>query len=93
MAARLAFSVATVLEPEILLMDEWIGAGDPAFQDKARKRMADMAKKAGIIVLASHHHGLLKSVCNKVLRLEDGIVKDFGEAARLLGDEPKDPAV
>ena len=38
MAARLAFSIATSFEPEILLMDEWIGAGDPAFQDKARKR-------------------------------------------------------
>jgi len=77
MAARLAFSVATTLEPEILLMDEWIGAGDPAFQAKAKDRMRDIADRAGIIVLASHNHGLLKQTCNKVLVLERGRVKDF----------------
>ncbi|MDV6227806.1 ABC transporter ATP-binding protein [Nitratireductor aquimarinus] len=75
MAARLAFSVATCLEPEILLMDEWIGAGDPQFQEKARERMDNLAKKAGIIVLASHNHGLLKKTCNKILELERGQVK------------------
>jgi len=77
MAARLAFSVATTLEPEILLMDEWIGAGDPAFQAKAKARMQDIASRAGIIVLASHNHGLLKQTCNKVLVLERGRVKEF----------------
>lgn len=80
MAARLAFSVATSLEPEILLMDEWIGAGDPAFQEKARQRMAELTEKAGIIVLASHNHQLLKRVCNKVLELEDGRIKAFQSA-------------
>ena len=72
MAARLAFSVATAMEPEILLMDEWIGAGDPAFQRKARQRMNDLAENAGIIMLASHSHGLLRRVCNKILELNDG---------------------
>lgn len=75
MAARLAFSVATSLEPEILLMDEWIGAGDPAFQQKAKLRMAEIAEKAGIIVLASHNHALLKRTCNKLLEMEQGRVK------------------
>jgi ABC-type polysaccharide/polyol phosphate transport system ATPase subunit len=77
MAARLAFSVATSLDPEILLMDEWIGAGDPDFQEKARQRMDDLAARAGIIVLASHNHGLIKRTCNKILVLEQGRVKDF----------------
>ncbi|MCV3210526.1 ABC transporter ATP-binding protein [Mesorhizobium sp. YC-39] len=75
MAARLAFSVATTLEPEILLMDEWIGAGDPSFQEKARERMATLAEKAGIIVLASHNPALIEKTCNKVLELEKGHVK------------------
>lgn len=88
MAARLAFTVATSMEPEILLMDEWIGAGDPAFQDKARKRMADLAERAGIVVLASHNHALLRRTCNKALWLEAGKVKDFGEADRLLKQNP-----
>ncbi|WP_343313827.1 ABC transporter ATP-binding protein [Brucella sp. BE17] len=77
MAARLAFSIATSFEPEILLMDEWIGAGDPAFQEKARLRMDSMAEKAGIIVLASHNHSLIKRACNKVLELQAGRVKAF----------------
>lgn len=80
MAARLAFSVATCLEPEILLMDEWISAGDPSFQEKAKARMNELAKKAGIIVLASHNHGLLRKTCNKILELEHGRVKAFQPA-------------
>jgi ABC-type polysaccharide/polyol phosphate transport system ATPase subunit len=89
MSARLAFSVATVLQPEVLLMDEWIGAGDPAFQDKARERMAEIAAKAGIIVLASHNHGLLRNICNKVLHLEAGEVQEFGDAVDILDGDTK----
>jgi ABC-type polysaccharide/polyol phosphate transport system ATPase subunit len=77
MAARLAFSVATSLQPEILLMDEWIGAGDASFQAKAQQRMNEIAKKAGIIVLASHNSNLLRKTCNKILQLEKGRVKAF----------------
>ncbi|WP_439600092.1 ABC transporter ATP-binding protein [Devosia sp.] len=78
MAARLAFAIATTLDPEILLMDEWIGAGDAAFQVKAKQRMDELAEKAGIIVLASHSEELLKKTCNKRLELEKGRVKSFG---------------
>ncbi len=85
MAARLAFAVATTLEPEILLMDEWIGAGDPAFQTKARERMTALADKAGIIVLASHNNALLKATCNKALKLEHGRVVAFGPVREVLG--------
>ena len=80
MASRLAFSIATSFEPEILLMDEWISAGDPSFQEKARLRMGEMAKRAGIIVLASHSHDLLKRTCNKILELDKGNVVYFGPA-------------
>ncbi len=72
MAARLAFSVSTTFEPEILLMDEWIGAGDASFRDKAAERMKQISQKAGIIVLASHNESLIEKVCNKCLRLENG---------------------
>jgi ABC-type polysaccharide/polyol phosphate transport system ATPase subunit len=80
MAARLAFSVATSLNPEILLMDEWIGAGDPKFQEKARTRMNELSKKAGIIILASHNQQLIKRTCNKVLSLDQGKIDYFGDA-------------
>lgn len=75
MAARLAFAVATSCEPQILLMDEWIGAGDTKFQEKAHLRMQDLAERAGIIVLASHNHTILKRTCNKILEMENGSVK------------------
>ncbi|RWC14055.1 MAG: ABC transporter ATP-binding protein [Mesorhizobium sp.] len=77
MGARLAFSIATSFEPEILLMDEWIGAGDPSFQEKARRRMNEMTEKAGIMVLASHNHALLQKTCNKILELEAARLKVF----------------
>jgi ABC-type polysaccharide/polyol phosphate transport system ATPase subunit len=80
MAARLAFSIATTLEPEVLLMDEWLGAGDPPFQEKAKQRMSALAEHAGIIVLASHNHALLRRTCNKILELEHAQVKHFGDA-------------
>ncbi|MEQ1902352.1 MAG: ABC transporter ATP-binding protein [Devosia sp.] len=75
MGARLAFSIATAMEPEILLMDEWIGAGDAAFQAKTKTRMDELAEKAGIIVLASHSEDLIKKTCNKRMELEKGKVK------------------
>ena len=77
MSTRLAFSTATSFEPEILLMDEWIGAGDKEFQTKARKRMAELAEKAGIIILASHNDDLIKRTCNLTLTLEKGRVKSL----------------
>ncbi len=86
MAGRLAFSIATSFEPEILLMDEWISAGDPPFQEKARARMQEMAKRAGIIVLASHNSDLIKRTCNKVLELEKGKVRFFGSAEAWFGE-------
>ncbi|MBN9316332.1 MAG: ABC transporter ATP-binding protein [Devosia sp.] len=77
MGARLAFAIATTLEPQILLMDEWIGAGDAAFQAKATRRMDELAEKAGIIILASHQPDLIARTCNKLLELEHGRVKRF----------------
>jgi ABC-type polysaccharide/polyol phosphate transport system ATPase subunit len=74
MAARLAFSIATSFEPEILLLDEWIGAGDAAFQAKAKDRMDALAERAGIVVLASHNRDLISRVCNRTLELEHGRV-------------------
>ncbi len=87
MAGRLAFSIATSFEPEILLMDEWISAGDPPFQEKARVRMQEMAQRAGIIVLASHNSDLIRRTCNKILELEKGRVKFFGSVEAWLAEK------
>lgn len=87
MAARLAFAIATSFEPEILLMDEWIGAGDRNFQEKAKARMEKMVTTAGIIVLASHSGALLQRICNRVISLEHGRITWDGEAAEYFASQ------
>jgi ABC-type polysaccharide/polyol phosphate transport system ATPase subunit len=72
MQTRLMFAVATAAHPEILLVDEAIGAGDAAFQVKAQKRMNEFIEKSSIFVLASHSTDLIKSMCNKFCTLEHG---------------------
>jgi ABC-type polysaccharide/polyol phosphate transport system ATPase subunit len=72
MMVRLAFSIATAVEPEILLVDEVLSVGDRAFQDKARKRMDDMMSKAELIVMVSHDLGSLTRLCDRGLWLEQG---------------------
>jgi ABC-type polysaccharide/polyol phosphate transport system ATPase subunit len=78
MAMRLAFATATSFSPEILLLDEWIGAGDEEFQKKAAARMADLVSQAGITVIASHKRQLIKQVCTLGLWLDGGEVRAFG---------------
>jgi ABC-type polysaccharide/polyol phosphate transport system ATPase subunit len=76
MQTRLTFAVATATHPEILLIDEVIGAGDADFQTKARKRMDDFVEKSSIFVLASHSTELLERFCNRICKLEHGRVVD-----------------
>ena len=78
MMLRLAFAVSTAMEPEILLMDEWIGVGDAAFVEKAERRLESLVSRAGILVLASHNSALLERVCTKAALLDSGRVRAFG---------------
>lgn len=78
MAARLAFATVTAFTPQILVLDEWIGAGDRSFQQKAKARMDEFVDKAGIVILATHNAQLARRVCSKALVLEKGRVKSFG---------------
>ncbi len=78
MTTRLIFGVATSMDPQILLMDEWIGAGDKFFFEKATARLNDILTKSRVIVLASHNFGLIKNVCTKLLVLDGGNQIYFG---------------
>lgn len=78
MAMRLSFAMGTAFSPEILLLDEWIGAGDHAFRDKAMGRMNSLVDNASIAVIASHNRPLLRKVCNTALWLERGVMRAFG---------------
>lgn len=84
MRMRLAFAISTSIEPEILLLDEGIGAGDAAFLEKANARLTEFTKKAGIIVLASHSDALIKRMCQTAVLMERGRVVCIGEADAVL---------
>ncbi|MDX9731851.1 MAG: ABC transporter ATP-binding protein [Bdellovibrionales bacterium] len=72
MQVRLAFTIATTIQPEILVLDEMLGAGDVAFVEKAKKRMSNVLEQAKCMVLVSHDLGLVESLCTKVYLLERG---------------------
>ena len=78
MMLRLTFAVATCFEPEVLLMDEWIVAGDASFIAQARQRIAGFIDKAAVMVLASHDLAICQQWCNKALWLDQGRIKQFG---------------
>jgi len=79
MAMRLKFACATGFSPEVLLLDEWLGAGDAEFQNKAKTRMKQLITDAHIVVLATHNVPLMKQICDKALWLEKGQVIMFGD--------------
>ncbi len=85
MKIRLGFTIVTCLHPEILLMDEAIGAGDAHFLEKAASRARQMYERASIMIMASHSVPILQSLCNKAIWLEQGHVKKFGGVQEVLG--------
>jgi len=78
MHLRLAFSVATSVVPEILLMDEWLAVGDENFVQKAEGRLSSLVDAADILVLATHSEDLLRGICNRAIWLERGQVQMDG---------------
>jgi ABC-type polysaccharide/polyol phosphate transport system ATPase subunit len=75
MKARLAFSIATSVKPEILIIDEGIGAADEEFADRASIRLEAFLRDAGILVLASHSNQLIDTWCTRKVRIETGRVE------------------
>ena len=84
MRMRLVFSIATAFEPEILILDEWLSAGDVSFKEKATRRMNEFVEKAGILILASHSRKLILDNCETGLWLEEGRLRDIGPIAGIV---------
>jgi ABC-2 type transport system ATP-binding protein len=78
MRIRLALGVVTSIDPEILLLDEGIGAVDAAFLERARGRLSDLVARSGILVFASHSEDMLRQLCDTALLLEHGQIKARG---------------
>lgn len=72
MQMRLAFSIATSVAADIVLMDEWLSAGDATFAEKAQERLNGLLDRTGIFIVASHNEALIKGTCNKIMRLDHG---------------------
>jgi lipopolysaccharide transport system ATP-binding protein len=72
MAARLLFCMATAIQSDIVLMDEWLSVGDAEFQESAQKRLQNFVDKSSILVIASHNKSFTVDLCNRVLQLEGG---------------------
>jgi homopolymeric O-antigen transport system ATP-binding protein len=86
MLARLAFAMATCIEPDILLLDEGIGAGDAEFLERANVRLDQFISKAGILVLASHSVDLVRKLCTKAVLMEHGRLVRSGKLEDVLRD-------
>ncbi len=78
MRIRLALGVVTSIDPEILLLDEGIGAVDAAFLEKARERFHGLVARSGILVFASHSEGMLAELCDTAIWLDHGQIKERG---------------
>lgn len=85
MLARLAFSVACVVEPEILIVDEILSVGDADFQEKSRARMMELMTGGTTVFFVSHNLGQIREMCNKVVWLEHGKMQAIGMTEEVCG--------
>ena len=84
MYMRLAFAVAAHLEPEILVVDEVLAVGDAEFQKKCLGKMGEVAKSGRTVLFVSHNMAAVQSLCQRVLWLSSGVIRDDGLADKVI---------
>lgn len=84
MRVRVALGVVTSIQPEILLLDEGIGAVDAEFMKKARSRLQDLVSRAGILVFASHSDEFLVQLCDSAMWIDHGTIRERGSIRDVL---------
>jgi lipopolysaccharide transport system ATP-binding protein len=89
MRARLAFSVAINLRPDVLLIDEALGVGDASFLEKSGQALRNRVKSNQTVVLVSHHADTIKDLCIRVIWIEDGVLQKEGEAGEVVAEYEK----
>ena len=80
MLARLAFSIATVVNPDILIVDEILSVGDVAFQEKSKKRMLHLMGGGTTVLVVSHSIEQIREMCDRAVWLDQGLIKMMGKA-------------
>ena len=85
MQSRLAFSIASMVQPEILILDEVLSVGDGAFQEKSAAKMREIIANGAATILVSHSLDQIRELCNMVLWLDHGRQIAFGDAETLCG--------
>lgn len=86
MRTRLGFSIAAHLDPEILLLDEVLGVGDASFKQKSREKMDELMGRAEAIVVVSHSAQFVRDVATKVLWLDRGRLRAFGDPESIMSE-------
>ena len=89
MLTRLGFAIATAIDPEILVLDEGLGAGDARFAEKAKKRVDALIERSSILILASHSDQLIQSLCNRAILLESGRIISEGSVEEIIDSYEK----
>jgi ABC-type polysaccharide/polyol phosphate transport system ATPase subunit len=84
MVTRLCFAIATAIDPDILLLDEGLAAGDARFAARAEDRMRKFVQRTRILVLASHSDALIRSMCNRAVLMETGRILTIGSVDEVL---------
>lgn len=90
MTAKLAFSIATIVDPEILIVDEILSVGDIKFQEKSKRKMMEMIKGGTTVLYVSHSLESIKDLCTKVVWLDHGEVKELGNTGKICDDYYKE---
>lgn len=84
MFTRLGFTLATAMDPEILILDEGLAAGDARFMEKAQKRVDALIDRSSILIFASHSESLIRSFCNKAILIQGGTIRMVGGVEEVL---------
>lgn len=92
MIGRLTFAVATAFDPDVLLMDEWLFAGDASFLQDAKARVEGFVRKARVLVLASHNSHVIREFCTRAIYLNGGRLIDFGDVDQVISRYEADAA-
>ncbi|MEP2640018.1 ABC transporter ATP-binding protein [Roseobacter sp.] len=91
MVMRLGFAISTAFVPDVLLMDEWIGVGDSTFVEKAQNRLQRLVGETGILFIASHNADIIRKTCNRVIWLDQGMIRMDGTPDEVIAAYDAEP--